>query len=89
MNPEYAVDLLKTTMLQAATLAAPILLAAMLVGMAVSLFQAVTSLHEQTLSFVPKLVAIAGLVVFLLPWMTRSLLEFTRAMIERIPQMVT
>ncbi|MBM3846619.1 MAG: flagellar biosynthesis protein FliQ [Verrucomicrobia bacterium] len=89
MNPESAVDLLKTTMLQAATLASPVLLTAMAVGLMVSLFQAVTSLHEQTLSFVPKLVAILGLMIFALPWMTRSLLEFTRAMIERMPSMTT
>ncbi|MBI1840233.1 MAG: flagellar biosynthesis protein FliQ [Verrucomicrobia bacterium] len=87
MNPEYAVDLLKNTMLQAATLAAPVLLTAMTIGLLVSLFQAVTSIHEQTLSFVPKVVGILALLIFLLPWMTRSMLEFTQAMIERMPQM--
>lgn len=88
MNPEYAVDLLKNTMLQAAILAAPVLLTAMIIGLAVSLFQAVTSIHEQTLSFVPKVVGITGLLVVLLPWLTRNMLEFTQAMFERIPQMV-
>ena len=88
MNPEYAVDLLKNTMLQAATLAAPVLMAAMIIGLAVSLFQAVTSIHEQTLSFVPKVVGIMALLVALLPWLTRSMLEFTQSMFERIPQMV-
>ncbi|HAM73203.1 MAG TPA: flagellar biosynthetic protein FliQ [Verrucomicrobiales bacterium] len=88
MNPEYAVDLLKNSMIQAATLAAPILLVAMIIGLAVSLFQAVTSIHEQTLSFVPKVVGVLGLLIFMLPWFTRSILEFTRAMIERMPAMV-
>lgn len=88
MNPEYAVDLLKNTMLQAATMAAPILLTAMVIGLVVSLFQAVTSIHEQTLSFVPKVVGIMGLLLLLLPWMTKSMLDFTQTMIERMPQMV-
>ncbi len=88
MNPEYAVDLLKNTMLQAATLASPILLTAMGIGLLVSLFQAVTSIHEQTLSFVPKVIGILALLIFMLPWMTRSMMEFTVAMIERMPQMI-
>ena len=88
MNPEQAIDLLKNAMVQAATLAAPVLLVAMVIGLAVSLFQAVTSIHEQTLSFVPKVIGVMGLLVLLLPWLTHSFMEFTRAMIERMPQMV-
>jgi flagellar biosynthetic protein FliQ len=88
MNPEYAVDLLKNAMIQAATMGAPILLVAMIIGLMVSLFQAVTSIHEQTLSFVPKVIGVMGLLVFLLPWLTSSMMGFTKAMIERMPQMV-
>ena len=54
MTPEFAVELVKNLMFQAIALAAPILLVAMVIGLGVSLFQAVTSIHEQTLSFVPK-----------------------------------
>lgn len=88
MNPEFAVELLKTTMFQAVSLAAPILLTAMVIGLAVSLFQAVTTIHEQTLSFVPKALGIVGLLVVLLPWMLRTVLEFTTLVIEKMPQMV-
>lgn len=88
MNPEFAVELVKTMMFQAVALAAPILLTAMAIGLAVSLFQAVTSIQEQTLSFVPKALAIVGLLVVSLPWMLRTTIEFTRAVIEKIPQMV-
>ncbi len=88
MNPEFAIELLKTTMMQAVSLAAPILLTAMIIGLAISLFQAVTSIHEQTLTFVPKALGIVILVVFLLPWMLRSVIEFTTAIIEKMPQMV-
>ena len=88
MNPEFAIELLKTTMFQAVALSTPFLLAAMLIGLAVSLFQAVTSISEATLSFVPKALGICGLLLLLLPWMVRSLTEFTTAVIEKMPQMV-
>ena len=88
MNPEFAVELIKTMMLQAVALAAPALLAGMVVGLAISLFQAVTSIHEQTLTFVPKALAVVAVLVLLLPWMLRTLIEFTQAIIEKMPQMV-
>jgi flagellar biosynthetic protein FliQ len=89
MNPEFAVELVKNLMFQAVALAAPVLITAMVVGLAVSLFQAVTTIHEQTLSFVPKALAVVGIVVLLLPWIMRTLIEFTTAVIEKIPQMVS
>src|SRR5438105_2458590 len=88
MTPEFAIEMLKTTIFEAATLAIPILLAAMVVGLAISLFQAVTSVHEQTLSFVPKTVCLVALLVVLLPWMLRTALQFTTAVIEKMPEMV-
>jgi flagellar biosynthetic protein FliQ len=88
MNPEFAVELVKAMIFQALALAAPVLLAAMLVGLGVSLFQAVTSIHEQTLSFVPKVLAMIAVIVVALPWMLRSTIEFTTMLIEKMPQMV-
>ncbi len=88
MSPEFAVEILKSLMFQAVTLASPILLTALSIGLAVSLFQAVTSIQEQTLSFVPKALGIVALLVVLLPWMMRTLLEFTTLMIQKIPEMV-
>ena len=88
MTPELAVELIKNMMFQAVSLAAPVLLTGMVVGLIISLFQAVTTIHEQTLSFVPKALAVVGVLVLLLPWMLRSLIEFITAFIERMPQMV-
>jgi flagellar biosynthesis protein FliQ len=88
MNPEFAVEMVKAMIFQALTLAAPILLTALVIGLGVSLFQAVTSIHEQTLSFVPKVLGIVVVVVIALPWMLRSALEFTTMLIEKMPQMV-
>lgn len=88
MNPEFAVELLKTMIYQALAIAAPILLTAMVVGLCISLFQAVTTISEQTLTFVPKALAVIGVLLLLLPWIVRSLIEFTVSVIQKMPQMV-
>ncbi len=88
MNPEFAIELLKNMIYQALTIAAPILVAAMVVGLAISLFQAVTTIHEQTLTFVPKALAVVGILLLLMPWIVRSLIQFTTAVIQKMPQMV-
>ena len=72
MNPQFATELLKALMLQAVAIATPILVTAMVIGLAISLFQSVTSIQEQTLAFVPKALAIIGLLIVLMPWMLRS-----------------
>jgi flagellar biosynthetic protein FliQ len=89
MNPEFAIELVKTLIFQAVALATPILLTALVIGLGISVFQAVTSIHEQTLSFVPKALGVLALIVVLLPWIVRTLVEFTRSIIEKIPQMVS
>jgi flagellar biosynthetic protein FliQ len=88
MNAAYATDLLKMLMTNAVMLAAPILITAMIIGLAVSLFQSVTSIQEQTLTFVPKALAIVALLILLMPWMLRTMVEYASGMIERMPQMV-
>lgn len=88
MSPEFATETLKSMIFMAVSLAAPFLLTAMVIGLGVGLFQAVTSISEQTLTFVPKALGVSGLMVLLLPWVMRRLIEFAGAMIDRIPQMV-
>ncbi len=88
MNPQLATELLKALMIEAVAVATPILLTAMVIGLAVSLFQSVTSIQEQTLAFVPKALGIVALLIILMPWLLRSLVEFSTAMIEKMPQMV-
>ena len=87
MNPEFAVELLKTVIFESILLAAPFLGMAMLAGLVISLFQAVTSINEQTLSFVPKALCVLGVLLLLLPWLVRQLVGFTAGIIENIPQM--
>ena len=88
MNPQFAAEVLKALMLEAVAIATPILVTAMVIGLAISLFQSVTSIQEQTLAFVPKALGIVSLLIVLMPWMLRSMIEFTTAMIEKMPQMV-
>ena len=69
-------------------LAAPMLGGALIIGILVSLFQAVTQINEQTLAFIPKILVIFGAIVIFSPWMIDVLTTFTREIILSIPQMV-
>ncbi len=88
MNPDYTVDLLRGLLSQAVVVAAPFLLTALFVGLSVSLFQTITSIQEQTLTFVPKALAVVALLFVVLPWLIRTLMDFTIGMISQIPKVV-
>ena len=76
MTQEIAIMLTSKTIMTALTIAAPMLLAGLFIGLAVSIFQAVTQINEMTLTFIPKIVmTIMALLVFL-PWMTTTLMDF-------------
>lgn len=84
MNPEVAIDLFKSTVIFALTIVAPFLVTMLLIGLLTSLFQSVTSLQEQSLTFAPKLLAMAGLSLLLAPWLLRTMSEFAVATISRM-----
>jgi len=88
MSLEIAVDLFRITILQALAVVAPILVTAIAIGLAVSLIQTVTSIQEQTLTFVPKLVGVGLMLIISANWVMRSLMEFAIQMIQRLPEMV-
>jgi flagellar biosynthetic protein FliQ len=85
MNPEIAIDLFKSTVVFALYIVAPFLIVIMVVGLVSSLLQSVTSLQEPTLTFAPKLIAMAGLALLLTPWLLRTLSEFTISILNRMP----
>lgn len=87
MNPDLAIDLFKSTVLFALYVVTPFLAVMLVVGLATSLIQSVTSLQEQTLSFAPKLFAFAGAGILLAPWLLRTLVEFTTATFARMSSM--
>ncbi len=69
-------------------LAAPLLLVALLTGLVVGAFQAATQINEMTLSFIPKLLAMAAALVIAGPWMLKVLISYTRELIESIPGLI-
>ncbi|HEY4100177.1 MAG TPA: flagellar biosynthesis protein FliQ [Gemmatimonadales bacterium] len=85
MTPLLASDLLQRTLTLVVTVAGPMLLAALVIGIAVSLLQAVTQIQEQSLTFIPKLVVVALVFMLSLPWMMRLLVEFTVGMFRSLP----
>lgn len=84
MNPEVAIDIFKTTVMFALWIVAPFLITMLVIGLLTSLFQSVTSLQEQSLTFAPKLIAMSALALLLAPWLLRTLSEFTINTISRM-----
>ena len=84
MGHDTMIDLAKTTLLTALLICAPALLVGMLVGLAVSFFQTVTSLQEQTLTIVPKMLAVLATLVLLMPWILGTLREYTAALFTNL-----
>ena len=85
MTPESVLNLGQQALQLALLLAAPLLLASLAVGLLVGVFQAATQINEMTLSFIPKVLAMAAVLMVAGPWMLQLLTEFTRRLIEGIP----
>jgi flagellar biosynthesis protein FliQ len=88
MTPEAVMTLAHQAMYVGLVLAAPLLLVALVVGLVVSLFQAATQINESTLSFIPKLLAIAVTMVVVGPWMLTTMLDYLRHTLTSIPTLV-
>jgi flagellar biosynthesis protein FliQ len=88
MSPEMVVTIGRHALEMTLMLAAPLLLTALAVGLIVGIFQAATSINEMTLSFIPKLLAMAAVLAFTGPWMIRNLVEYSRGLIESIPSLI-
>ncbi|QCP47806.1 flagellar biosynthesis protein FliQ [Trinickia violacea] len=86
MTPESVMTLAHQAMMIALLLAAPLLLVALVVGLVVSLFQAATQINETTLSFIPKLLAVAVTLVIAGPWMMTMMLDYLRHILTSVPQ---
>ena len=88
MTPEWVLDFGRVAMEHLVQVAAPILLVALVVGLAISLLQAVTQINEATLSFVPKLLAVLAALGIAGPWMISVLVDWIREVITSIPMAV-
>ena len=79
------ISLAVATLKLALLLSLPALLVSMIVGLLISIFQATTQINEMTLSFVPKIIAIAIVLIFTLPWMMNEMIDFTKNVFKLIP----
>ena len=87
MTPDLIVQLARRSFEATLLLAAPLLIFSLVVGLAISIFQAVTSINEATLSFVPKIVAVMVAMIIFFPWMMTYMCDFTREIFGLIAQM--
>jgi len=88
MTGDYITGFLFEAIKVAILLSAPMLLAGLLVGLLVSIFQSATSIHEATLVFVPKMLAVAASLVLFFPWMMQTLVAFTEQMFVGMNQFI-
>jgi flagellar biosynthetic protein FliQ len=88
MTPETVLEIGIQTMTVTGLLAAPLLLSALVVGLLVGMFQAATQINEMTLTFVPKLIVVALVIMIAGPALLNTLLDFTTQMIGRIPETI-
>ena len=88
MTQDTVVSLAVSAMELALKVGAPILIVGLVIGLAVSVFQAVTQIQEQTLSFIPKILALAGVLIVGGPWMLNQLLSYTTDLWASIPQLI-
>ncbi len=88
MDAQDAIELGRQALLITLTISAPVLIAGMSVGLMVGLIQALTQIQEQTVAFVPKIVAMVLALFFTLPWALTQMVEYTRDLITSIPEML-
>ena len=88
MTPEYVVKLGQEAMMLVLMIGGPMLIVALVVGLAVSIFQAVTQVHEMTLTFIPKIVAVGLTILLILPWMMQRVVDFTHRLFSSIPVVI-
>jgi flagellar biosynthetic protein FliQ len=88
MGVDVAIDLCRAATVISLLIAAPVLVCAVVVGLVISIMQAVTQLQDQTLSFVPKIVAMGGVLVYVLPWAMSRMMTYTADLFRDIPDSI-
>lgn len=88
MTPEAVITIGQQALTITTLLAAPLLIAALVVGLVVGMIQAATQINEMTLSFIPKLAVLVAAIFVTGPWMLKTLVGYTRQLFENIPAML-
>jgi flagellar biosynthetic protein FliQ len=88
MSPDMVTGIAKDAIEITFILSLPILMVGLIVGIIVALFQAITQMHEMTLTFVPKIVAVLFSLLFLFPWMMQKMIFYTEQLINNLPKYI-
>ncbi|MEO6699194.1 MAG: flagellar biosynthesis protein FliQ [Paraperlucidibaca sp.] len=88
MTPDTVIEIGRQAIIVTILLAAPLLLAALAAGLIIGMFQAATQIQDMTLSFIPKLIVLIVVLGLTGPWMLRMLVDYTRELIQMIPDLV-
>jgi flagellar biosynthesis protein FliQ len=88
MSQQFIIHLGREVFLTAVMIASPMLLAGLVVGVSISVVQTATSIQEQTLTFIPKIIAVVVSLILFLPWMMNTLLDFATELINNIPSYI-
>lgn len=89
MTAESVMTMAYQAMKIALAMAGPLLMITLVVGLVISIFQAATQINEMTLSFIPKLLAMCGLLVLLGPWLIDTMVDYIRQLISGIPMLIS
>lgn len=85
MTPGIVIDLFREALIVIIMFVGVLIIPSLLVGLIVSIFQAVTQINEQTLSFLPRLMVTLGMLIVAGPWILRTLIEYTQSLVRSIP----
>lgn len=84
VTQDIVMEIFREAIMLAFKLALPVLLTAMIVGLVIAILQAATQIHEQTISFAPKAIAVGLVLFFMAPWMTNEIIDFVNFVFEKM-----
>jgi flagellar biosynthesis protein FliQ len=85
MTPDLVTKIMLDALKVAILLAAPVLIFGLVAGLLISMLQAVTQIHEMTLAFIPKIIAVVIAIVIFFPWMLNVIIDFTKNLFTNLP----
>ena len=88
LDPSLVLDIGKNALLTVLIVAGPLLLGGLIIGLSVGIFQAVTQIHEMTLTFIPKILTIVGILLMLMPWMMMKFFDHVHYLFGLIPSLI-
>lgn len=88
MQPDIAIDIGRQALIITLIISTPILMAGLVVGVVIGIFQAVTQIHEMTLTFIPKILIMVAVFLAMMPWMMITLIDYTVGLFDMIPMVV-